>query len=441
MTFSTALASSNQMPALHPDFVKKPDIDEDNNAIQEETKLTSETAKQYIVADRLISTSDSPASLAYPTTTASSKPQSPPAVKDKDKTGSLLPNATTSSNHSLESGALGSLEATSDNAVEMNKNNMCSEISSAIIDGHQGLQHGYIDNIGESFTSQSAETSVTSENALGSSRTQSDLRLDSETREVQATSVYDKDVLSFEDQRLKDPELVVESSYLPKNSHSFRPPNCFSAQLNPSFVKDNFKIVDKKVDSISESTGAPVFYSGYPNNPLNNFSSLSNNARFDSELASVRRNGDADIGESSIISNILSLDLDSWDESLTSPQNLAKFLGENDKQQPSLGVSSPWKVQPTNQSRFSFAREEEPMNQAFDTESSFNYIDQAFRRNPYGHEFANKHLPDKFGARNGFSSVGAEEHEGYSSHPHFSSSKLPGVLSLSHTQMLLLLLK
>lgn len=433
MTFSTSIASSNQIPASYPNFVKKPDIDEDNNAIQEETKLTSETAKQYIVADGLTSGSDSPASLAYPTTTASSKPQSPPEVKDKDKIGSLLPNATTSVNHSLESSGLDSLEATTDNALEMSKKNTFSAISSVIIDGHQGLEHGYIDNSGESFTPQSAGISGASENALCLSRTESDLRLDSETREVQATSVYDEDVLSFEDQRLKDPELVVDSSYLPKNYRSFRPPNSFSPQLNTSFVKDKFQIVDKNVDSISESTGAPVFYSGHRNNQVINFSSLSKNARFDNELASAGQNGDLDVGESSIISNILSLDSDSWEESLTSPQNLAKFFHENDKPSPSLGVSSPWKVQPTNQSRFSFAREEEPMNQGFDTKSSINYAEQAFRPNPYGHEFANKHLLDKFGAQNGFSSVGAEEPEGYSSHPHFSSSKLSGVLSLSHT--------
>ncbi|WOH15157.1 hypothetical protein DCAR_0934694 [Daucus carota subsp. sativus] len=45
-----------------------------------------------------------------------------------------------------------------------------------------------------------------------------------------------------------------------------------------------------------------------------------------------------EMGESSIISNILSMDFDLWDEALPSPQNLVKLPGETDKQFGPLGA-------------------------------------------------------------------------------------------------------
>ncbi|MED6206676.1 hypothetical protein PIB30_029030 [Stylosanthes scabra] len=58
------------------------------------------------------------------------------------------------------------------------------------------------------------------------------------------------------------------------------------------------------------------------------------------------------MGESSIISNILSLDLDAWEDSLV------KLMEENEE--PSKALKSPtfWKGQDKNQSRFSFARQD-----------------------------------------------------------------------------------
>ncbi|XP_057721941.1 uncharacterized protein LOC130935999 isoform X1 [Arachis stenosperma] len=60
----------------------------------------------------------------------------------------------------------------------------------------------------------------------------------------------------------------------------------------------------------------------------------------------------SDMGESSIISNILSLDLDAWEDSLV------KLLEENEE--PSKALKSPnlWRSQDKNQSRFSFARQD-----------------------------------------------------------------------------------
>ncbi|KAK1285194.1 hypothetical protein QJS10_CPB20g00359 [Acorus calamus] len=63
-----------------------------------------------------------------------------------------------------------------------------------------------------------------------------------------------------------------------------------------------------------------------------------------------------DTGEDGIISNILSMDFDAWDDSLTSPHKLAKLLNETNKQNGLLNVSGLQNKQSNSQSRFSFAR-------------------------------------------------------------------------------------
>ncbi|KAL3530639.1 hypothetical protein ACH5RR_009961 [Cinchona calisaya] len=161
--------------------------------------------------------------------------------------------------------------------------------------------------------------------------------------------------------------------YLQNISHSLHP-----SQIHRGYsplINGDIHVVDNKVDSITQLSGTPVLSSGYPENQFNSFASLASNVehsylftkdemskymgRFGSEVASAGLNAALNMGESSKISNTLSLDFDSWDESLTSPQNLSKFLGEPDKQEVSYRVASPWKGQQRNQSIFSFAREVE----------------------------------------------------------------------------------
>ena len=68
----------------------------------------------------------------------------------------------------------------------------------------------------------------------------------------------------------------------------------------------------------------------------------------------------SDVGENSIISNILSLNFDSDDSVLNSPHNLANLLlVETDKcNGMSKEISSSWKSQNSKQLRFLFARSE-----------------------------------------------------------------------------------
>lgn len=74
----------------------------------------------------------------------------------------------------------------------------------------------------------------------------------------------------------------------------------------------------------------------------------------------INSNNDACVDkkqESSIISDLLSLDFDPWDDSLSSANNLAKLRSEIEENN-CLKLSSSWKSLNSDQSRFSFARPE-----------------------------------------------------------------------------------
>lgn len=153
--------------------------------------------------------------------------------------------------------------------------------------------------------------------------------------------------------------------------------------------------------------------------------------RMDSGLSNVDPQSAVDLGESSIISNIL--DLDSWNDSLTSPQNLAKFLGETEKQEASVTLPNSWKGQISNQSRFSFARQEESRNHLFDFESSPNNIEEG-KNHSFGRSFIeNRGLYlDRFSSGFGFPQHRIEQSDNLtSSHSGLPSSKL----SLSRCQI------
>ncbi|XP_020226442.1 uncharacterized protein LOC109808041 isoform X2 [Cajanus cajan] len=86
--------------------------------------------------------------------------------------------------------------------------------------------------------------------------------------------------------------------------------------------------------------------------------SKDNGTGIDSMIAS-------DMGENNIISNILSLELDAWEGSLD------KLLGESDELYKPFKAPTLRKVQDKNQSRFSFARQDDFKNEASNLQQSF----------------------------------------------------------------------
>ncbi|CAL9057907.1 unnamed protein product [Musa banksii] len=96
-------------------------------------------------------------------------------------------------------------------------------------------------------------------------------------------------------------------------------------------------------------------------------------------------------GESSIISDILSLDVDPWDDSSNTINSFASLLGETEKQERSFKLLSSWKSNNSNQSRFSFARQESQGN-----------IVQPIRSEVYAQKFcSSSHDSYESGLRNG----------------------------------------
>ncbi|KAI3830106.1 hypothetical protein L1987_04239 [Smallanthus sonchifolius] len=129
---------------------------------------------------------------------------------------------------------------------------------------------------------------------------------------------------------------------------------------------------------------------------------------------------DLDLGENTIISNILSMDFHPWEESLISPQNLANFLGENNKQ-----VLSSRKPQNGNQSRFSFARQDDCTDQGLNYASSLSDFGQGLEYN----NNSSIYYDNKRSNSNGFSSFSFEESD------HFATSYSENKIAVSRTHV------
>lgn len=153
---------------------------------------------------------------------------------------------------------------------------------------------------------------------------------------------------------------------------------------------------------------------------------LGNLGIYEKPVPGVNNSAESDIGESSIISNILSLDIDTSEDSLTSPHNLVKFLSETGKQHASIKVPNLQKAQDKNQSRFSFARQEDYLNQISDFENSLGSIRHVPNEYSTSHDFVEKKHPYIDTYEHNFSSGSFLESGRYPSSDPFISSKLPG---------------
>lgn len=112
----------------------------------------------------------------------------------------------------------------------------------------------------------------------------------------------------------------------------------------------------------------------------------------------------SDIGENNIISNILSLELDAWEDSLV------KLLDETDEPYTSFKAPALRKIQDKNQSRFSFARQDDSLNKTSGLQQPFGITEHELKRNypsggyndtfavknPYAFTSSSSVLSDKF---------------------------------------------
>ncbi|KAK7262378.1 hypothetical protein RJT34_29949 [Clitoria ternatea] len=310
----------------------------------------------------------------------------------------------------------------------------------------QGLQYN-VDRFRDGTTNVVGKAT---DNGVCNSKEECDWRLDSQSRVVSVSAEADDDITSFDNQRLKDPEVVCRS-YLPNPTSFLHVSNHSSPSLLPhgdpcTAVNAGSLSVDDRVHEESILHASSILCNGYPEKLVSGSPyGLLHDERNGQGIGKVvseavtassyglihdERNGrsigrivgeaitagcDAamDKGESSIISNILSMDFDAWDDSLTSPHNLAKLLGDKtDSQSVPLKKSSSWKVQSNNQSRFSFARQEESKIQTFDAHASYG-VNQPQTNHTVIHNFLERDMyTDKLGIASGFPNFEEAENMG-----------------------------
>ncbi|KAL5169469.1 CCR4-NOT transcription complex subunit 4 [Glycine soja] len=303
----------------------------------------------------------------------------------------------------------------------------------------QGSQYN-VDRFRDEITTDVAGK-ATSDFLVCNSTEQCDWKLDSQSLVVSDTAEIDDDVTSFDNQRLKDPEVVCRS-YFPKSTRFLQASNhsspCLLQHGEPcTAINAGSVSADDRVRDESMLHASNILCNGHPEKLVSSSSygllHDERNGHIIQRLVGEAVNSGHDIardkGESSIISNILSMDFDTWDDSLTSPHNLAKLLGDNTDNQPGpLNKSSSWKGHSNNQSRFSFARQEESKIQMFDPHASYGVSHQRPNRTVFLNCAERDLYMDKLGIANGFSTSNFEEAENMvSGHSIASSNKFSAI--------------
>ncbi|XP_017424938.1 uncharacterized protein LOC108333933 isoform X1 [Vigna angularis] len=384
-----------------------------------------------------------------------------PLPKDGDRGSCTAMNAPNCIDITGQSCSFGPEEANISSSEEIE--NLSCNLSSISIDGNSTNDHysqpkpiSSCDNMsGKPMQSQesqynsdkyrdvmitNADTKATTlDNEVRNVKEQCDLSLVSQSQVLSVNTEMEDDVTTFDNQRLKDPEVV--SSYLPKSASFRHVPNHSHPHilqhgescnvLNAGSLDANYKVGD---DSLLHANN--ILCNGYSEKSMSSSSyGLFHDERNEQHIGSlfsetVSIGSDVtDKGENSIISNILSMEFDAWGDSVTSPQSLVKLLGDTaDKQNDSLKRSSSWKIQCNNQSRFSFARQEESKIQA-NVHPSSGAIQQYPSKGSLVHDFVERDFSlDKLGITNGLPSNNLEESGNLGSGQFFpSNNKLSAV--------------
>lgn len=428
----TATASERQLSSLQSDFANI--LVTDRDSIVSEDRSQSEALGQMVKgssSDEKATFPQSPNTSVHPAMSPVNKepygPSTPklPAKSANDVNATFVSDGHASGRDSTAA-SNGKKEKTQPShltPIDIQENNSLNGCSELVRGTPTSQMHKTTTDRREEVDSRDAQTDYRL--GMGNPLTKTDIR-DPED-----------DLLSFENQRLKDPEVA------PIRSNFFRASDLSShSDINFSQHKDDdpmYSHLDRQaVDKICNFPTGNL-ETILKTHEINNaeYSNLfpfkerrSMLGRYDGEQCTDSSNN---MGESSIISNILSIDFDPWDESLTSPQNLAKLLGENDKLQGSFGVPGSRKNHTSSQSRFSFAREEEPRSQTSGFGQSVDCFTRSSNQHSFGHELPNSNSfqHEKFDSRNGFPVYNGMESEIFTgSHSHTPSNRNSGRLLL-----------
>ncbi|KAK8645634.1 hypothetical protein V6N13_119458 [Hibiscus sabdariffa] len=440
LPFSSAVTNTNQDCTIHGDVIKKSSEEIHDMQMKGKSDMLK-PSKQNVGLDCRtgLENPTSPGGVTA-SKSLSSRFSSPP-VSNYNERSSNMPSTDTSSTFDHAEQLLISLNQKTGGTLSSvgKEQSLCSDLSKLTVDSNvlraqssvlrpgssasdqglssspssRGLPECYTEDCRNSLNSPAVGRTVTSPNGL--CEEQSDWRTDRQTPVLTNTSSeIEEDILSFDNQRLKDPEVIFHSSVVQNSPISLH----LSNQASVSSLSNGYpeKYLSSNIGSYSNAEGSFMLPNEGKGKQIGRF------------FGNVESNDAKQTGESSIISNILSLDFDTWDESLASPHNLSKLLGDTDKEPNNLKLSTSWKAPNNGQSRFSFARQEDSKYHPFDVESSFSLFRQMPRNPPAIQDFAEGRdfYLNKCGISKGFSSHHFEESDNFiSGHPAFSSDNLP----------------
>lgn len=419
MTCSTTAGSQSHLSSLQSDNAKILVTDKDSKVSQGKSEIEAlgPVVKESNTDEKATSSQSPNTSVHLAMSPVNKWPHGPCTTK-------LPANCTNDINSSLVSGGLASSrDSTGSTSGKIEKIQPSHFMPIDIQENHMLDGENQLDIA--AVTSQTPETTANTSEEMDPVDVQSDFRLGMPST-VTKSGLCDieDDLLSFENQRLKDPEVAPNRSNFSHASHLSSHSNVNCTQHS----KADASIFRQAVDNYPIGHSETILRSPEVNNAeySNLFSSKDKRSllgRYDGEPR-------IDMGESSLISNILSIDLDPWDESLTSPHNLARLLGENDKQQGSFGVPGSWKNHSSNQSRFSFAREEEPRSQASGFGQSVDHFTRSSNQLSFGHEFSNSNSFRHENSRNGFPVFNGTESDHFSGNHSNTANRISGKLLL-----------
>jgi len=468
LAFSTAVTGTIQASAAQCDDSRRPLLnDESRNTIPRVKSEMPKSVKQYVSMDSLASASEKTSACDVSPVPVNLKNElsSRPLSRDSDRGNCTIANntlnATNVTGHSFSTGPEEAICATNEVI-----RNLSSEFSSINIDRSTSNEHCRItkpsslptehvltnspqiqegshynvDRFKDLITTNTAGKTSTSVNGVFSPKEQCGGILDSQSQVLSDAADIEDDVTSFDNQRLKDPEVCL--SYLPKATNFLNISKLSSPCLmqygepctagNDGSLSSNDRVRDESIlhsSSLSCNGYPEKLISGSSNGLLRDERNRQSIGRLVGDAVDAGCDAATDKGETSIISNILSLDFDPWDDSLTSPHNIVKLLSDNTDSQPCpLKTSSSRKVQSNNQSRFSFARQEESKIQSFDVHPSYTVSQSQPKSHILNQNMGERDFYiEKLGIANGFPTSNFEEAESIGSvHSIASSNKLSG---------------
>ncbi|KAK1373637.1 RNA recognition motif-containing protein [Heracleum sosnowskyi] len=433
VAYLTATASLSKVSVLHSDSGKK---------LNGEIRLTAQMNKSepvasvelYSDADQQRKPSNTSAMIGHSINQVISSQISTPPLKVD---GSMsMPADIVKSVDSRGQSCVINPERDSHVRVESKVQELCSDKLSLKIET-QGLQHRDTDYREFSQSHTPTKAASTSKDTIAP-RDRSEFRLESQLHVVETDSSEVKnDLLSSDIQSFWNPESVSCTDNQPNLSQILDGSRAF--YLQDAYNSPNVNVDSQPNKFSAQEYNIPVLSNGYSEDRARSLTDLNSSdknssyaapnesrtmslGRYGGELVNCESFSDNDMGESRIISNILSMNFDSWDDSLASPQNLAKLLGETDKHHGSLGVSSSRKVQNNNQSRFSFAREED---QTFNYDPSFTGFDQTPRIQSFTNGFKDNGNFNASEISNGLYTLGGQQPGNFASiHSHNSLNRI-----------------